>query len=432
MSFLGGLMKGLGVGSGAQSPQQGPAQTCPTDPNAYAQYQQQYNYQLQQYNYQLQQYNYQVQNNQAYGYTNSIVPPVAPTPCRQGYGSGGGEQCPILPPQPSATTCPTGTWRQMTESRVGMVCPMWQCVPNNATTPTAQIACSPDVAEKGTRVTVSFTCTNAQRSTGFGFETNNQTSGAQTITIDPPDNASAANYAVRCEDGAVSASAQCSVQIAKISISLRASPDPVTAGESGLIGWVTTGMKSCVVSSPDQDDFTIRNAGRTATAGIATTSPMVQASDFYLDCITVTGDTRHEEITLGVYHPGTVSSSIDNRTDVVRGSTATIRWSFPDAPDQSAVALWLYNVGERKTVALITGHRAKTGVYSWDIPTDENECNMSSSLVCGSDLVPGVTYAIFASLYQPVNANLGEYQDSSLPSPKFLDNPISAAFKVVQ
>jgi hypothetical protein len=191
-------------------------------------------------------------------------------------------------------------------------------------------------------------------------------------------------------------------------------------------------MKSCTVSSPDQEDFTARNASRTATAGIATTSPVVERSDFYVDCVTVTGENRQEKITLDAYRPGTISASIENRTDVVRGSEATLRWNFPDAPDASAVALWLYSVEEKKTVALITGHRSKTGTYSWSIPTEGEECDMSSSLVCGTDLIPGATYAILASLYQPVNANLGEVKDASLPEPKFIDNPISAAFKVVQ
>lgn len=321
----------------------------------------------------------------------------------------------------------------MTATGAGIVCPVWQCVTNNATTPTAQIACNPGVAENGSRVTVSYTCTNSIRSTGYGFVTDGATAGATTTTIiDAPESAGGINYAIRCEDGTVTAGAQCSVQIAKVSISLRASPTVVKTGESGLIGWVTTGMKSCVVSSPDQSDFTGRNAGVARTSGIATTSPMTEKSDFYLDCITVTGDAREEKITVDVYRPGSVSASIENRSDVVRGSTATIRWSFPDAPDVSAVALWLYSVADKKTVALISGHRAKTGTYSWDLPTEDDACNKSSSIACGTDLIPGGTYAILASLYQPVNANLGEFSDRSLPEPKFIDNPISAAFKIAR
>lgn len=321
----------------------------------------------------------------------------------------------------------------MTATGAGMVCPVWQCVANNATTPTAQIACNPDVAENGSRVTISYTCTNSQRSTGYGFDTNGATAGAATVTIEnPPASAAGINYAVKCEDGTVTAGAQCSVQIAKVSISMRAEPEVVPVGKSALIGYVTTGMRSCVISSPDQPDFTDRNAGTSRTTGIATTSIMTEKSDFVLNCITVTGESREETITIDVYRPGTVSASIENRTDVVRGSSATLRWSFPDAPDLSAVALWLYNVEEEKTVALISGHRAKTGTLTWNIPTADDDCNMSSSIVCGSDLIPGATYAILASLYQPVNANLGEFNDPSLPEPKFIDNPISAAFKVVQ
>lgn len=435
MSLLSGMMRGFAGALGAsQSQSTGPAQTCPTDPQAYAQYQQQYNQQLQQYNYQLQQYNYQMQNSYDSSYYSSYPPPTPPQPCQRG----GAGQCPTLPPQPAASTCPNGKWRQMTtaqgaESRTTAVCPVWQCVAASETTPTAQISCSPSVAEKGSTVAISYTCTNSKSSTGYGFTTGGQVSGStSTVLVDPPENAAGINYAIRCENGSLSAGAQCSVQIAKISISLRAEPQQTPVGKSALIGWVTTGMESCVVSSPGQSDFTDRNANSKKTTGIATTSPITQTTDFYLNCKTVSGSTREEKITVEAYLPGTVSSSVEGRTNVQRGGQATIEWNFPNAPDVSAVALWIYSVEEQKTVALITGHRAKSGTYTWNIPNADDPCNTSSSLVCGSDLIPGRPYEILATLYTPPNAGLGEFGNQNLPTPKFLDNPETRSFKFAQ
>ncbi len=447
-SFLTGLARGMSGMLGAGMQQQG--QTCPTDPQAYQQYQQQYNYQLQQYNYQLQQYNYQQQQynyqqqyNMQYGYSNSAMPPQPPVPCRPGNGSGTGTGgtngtgvggvCQPLSSQPDPAACPTGAWRPMTTSLSnGSVCPVWQCVAASSSVPTAQLTCDPGVVENGTKVNISYTCTNSKSSTGFGFVTNGSTSGATSTIINAPEGATAANFTLRCENGQVTAGAQCSVQVAKVSISLRHVPEKVVEGEPALIGWVTTGMDSCTISSPDQPEFTARNASITKVAGIATSSPITGKTDFYLNCKTVTGGFREEKISLEPYRPGTVSSSIENRVDLVRGSSARIQWSFPSAPDVSAVALWLYNMEDKRTVALISGHHAKTGSLTWDIPEADSPCNTTSSLVCGSDLVPGRTYQIVASLYTPVNASLGEFNDPSLPEPRFLDNPATKTFRFAQ
>lgn len=420
-------MKGMGGGSPAQQPQQ-PAQQCQTDPQAYARQQEQYNYQLQQYNYQLQQYNYQQQQNSQYGQSSYASAPVPPRPCSQG----GAGQCPAMPAQPNASACPNGTWRQMTTTLgSGSVCPVWQCVVG--TTPTAQLTCQPGVAEDGTKVTLTYSCTNSLMSTGYGFVTGGATSGStSTIIVNPPANAGGINYALKCENGSASAGAQCQVQIAKVSISLKASPEVTRIGDKALIGWVTTGMESCVVSSPDQQDFTDRNANNKRTSGIATTSPITSTSDFYLNCVTLTGSTREEMVTVEAYQPGTVTTSIENRTNVQRGQVATIQWSFPDAPDVSAVALWLFSVEDQKSVALIVGHKAKTGSYTWNLPEESEPCNSSSSLVCGTDLIPGRTYQVLASLYTPPNAGLGEFGDSSLPAPQFLDSPTTRSFKIQQ
>jgi hypothetical protein len=133
-NFLQGLMKGL-TGAAAA-----PAQQCASDPNAYQQQQQQYQMQLQQYNYQLQQYNYDQQRAAAFGIT-PPPPPVAPTPCTPNQNQ---NTCPAAPPQPSGQC--NGSWRPvMTQGSNGRQCTSsWQCVPSNATPPTAQMATRPE------------------------------------------------------------------------------------------------------------------------------------------------------------------------------------------------------------------------------------------------------------------------------------------------
>lgn len=379
--------------------------------------------------------------NYQYGYSSYGTPPQPPVPCQQGgggaTGTGGGAGtggiCQPLPSQPDPASCPIGAWRPMTTTLTnGNVCPVWQCVAATSTTPTAQLSCDPSVAENGSKVTISYTCTNAKSSTGFGFVTGGATAGATSTIVNAPANASGMNFALRCENGQVTAAAQCSVQLAKISISLRVVPERVRLGDPALIGWVTTGMESCVVSSPDQPEFTERNASIKKVSGIATSSPITEKTDFYLNCTTVTGGSKQEMITVDPYRIGTVSSSLENRTDLTRGSSASIQWSFPSAPDVSAVALWLYSVEDQRTVALISGRRAKAGAFSWNIPEADSSCNRSSSLVCGSDMIPGRSYQIIASLYTPPNASLGEFNDSTLPEPTFLDNPSTKSFKFAQ
>lgn len=432
MSLLAGMMKGLGGAQQSQQ-QQGPAPTCSTDKQQYAQQQQQYNQQLQQYNYQMQQYNYQQQVNYDRGYSSysSPPPPLAPQPCQNGNGAG---QCPQLPAQPPASACPTGTWRQMTTAQsTGSVCPVWQCVTGSGTAPTAQLTCDPSIVERGTPINMTYSCTNSTTSTGYGFTTGGAVSGATTsTTLNAPENAAGANFALKCENGSLSAAAQCTVQIAKVSISLRAEPEVASIGSRALIGWVTTGMESCTISSPDQPEFTDRNASRKTTAGIATTSPITADSNFVLNCKTLTGGFKQETVTVYAYTPGTVTASIENRADVRGGQRATIRWNFQDAPDVSAVALWLYSVEDKQTVALIAGHRAKAGTYEWDIPTANDPCNVNASNVCGIDLIPGRSYQILATLYAPPNAGLGEFDDPNLPEPVFIDSPITRSFRISQ
>lgn len=301
MNGLTSLLKGLAGflgGSSSAAPQKAPAQACSTDPNAYAQQQQQYQQQLQQYNYQLQQYNYQVELNRYnatyYGTSAPLpTPPVQPTACIPSTS----QQCSSQPSQPAASACSVGTWKP---TYSGSCIVGWQCVPSTstATTPTAQISCQPQIADAGMTLSVSYSC-SAGTAVGSGFTASAQPSGSATTTIaTPPPGANTATYTLTCDNQGKTAGAQCSVQVGRPSIILVADPKTVAKDGVSLLGWITSGIESCVISSPDQPDFTARNAANTSPNGTATTSPLSKTSVFTLRCESMAGSVREASTTV--------------------------------------------------------------------------------------------------------------------------------------
>lgn len=404
-SLLQSMLQGLAKGLGASTPSNAPA--CSSDPNAYAQQQQQYNQQLQQYNSALQQYNYQQQMSQLNGLP-APVPPVPPQQCQQTSSS---NTCPTAPAQPPATSCPNGTWKPVTTQQSnGYQCTnSWQCVAGGSVVPTAQISCQPQVADVGMSVAISYSCGNATGSTGQGFDTQNQTSGSTTTVITtPPAGATGANYLLNCTNQGASAQAQCSVQIGNPSIVLVANPKVVDPGSASTIGWVTSGMQSCVISSPELPDFTAANANNTSPSGMASTTPLSTPVHILLHCVTVGGGIRDATTTVGVVGQpdpdvppaGTISvqSSADGGS-VARGSTVDVSWSTINPPSGAKVALWLFDVALNSTTARIQTALAASSTYAWHLPNASDTCDAASINVCASDLVPGRSYGIEAALY---------------------------------
>ncbi|MEK7601156.1 MAG: hypothetical protein AAB480_01315 [Patescibacteria group bacterium] len=417
-AILGGLAKGLAQGLAQQ-----PAQACPSDPNAYAQQQQQYNQQMQQYNYQLQQFNYQ----QQLSYMNGMpapTPPIAPQPCTPNSNS---NTCSAAPAQPNPAGCTNGTWRPITTQQGnGYQCTSgWQCVPGGGTVPTAQISCSPKVADVGMTVTIAYGCGNATGSTGQGFDTNNQLSGSTTTVITaPPAGATGANFELNCTNQGASKRAQCTVQIGRPTIVLVANPKVVDPGKASTIGWITSGMQSCVVSSPEDGAFTAENATNTSVNGMASTSPLTSPIHILLHCVTIGGGTRDATTTVSVVgqpdiddqdpNSGTVTvrSTADGES-TSRGSTVTVSWNATNPPSGAHIALWLYDVRLNTTTALIADDLAASSTYAWHLPNANSTCDPESIDVCGADLVPGRQYGIEADLYtdtsDPNNPNIVDY-----------------------
>ena len=147
-------------------------------------------------------------------------------------------------------------------------------------------------------IAISYSC-SAGTATGRGFSASDQPSGAGSATIArPPAGTNTATYGLTCESNGKKSEAQCSVQIGIPSIILVANPKSVKSGETSLVGWVTSGMDSCIISSSDDANFTAQNAGNTSPNGAATTLPITKSTSFTLKCQTLAGGTKETATTV--------------------------------------------------------------------------------------------------------------------------------------
>lgn len=409
--LLGGLTKAL---TGAAT---GSGQTCSTDSNTYAQQQQLYNQQLQQYNYQLQQYNQQMYYGNGYM---SSSPPTPPQPCTPSTGS----QCATAPAQPSASTCTSGSWKP---TYTGSCVTGWQCVPTSGTSaPTASLSCQPRVADVGMTVAVTYACANATGSSALGFSTGGALSGSATTTVVTPTAGTDSNtLTLTCANGSVTSSARCEIDVTKPSIVLVANPKVVKSGEATTIGWITSGMRSCIVSSPDLADFTARNASNTSVNGMASTSPLLAPAQILLHCVTLGGGTKDATTTISVIGQdggdvgdfSIAATSTADAATTTRGSKVTITWVSTAAPADSRMSLWLYDTRLSTVSALIKDDLPRTGSYEWTLPAAGSACDSNSNIVCAADLVPGRRYGIEASLYKPASSSVDVYYYGSAYTP---------------
>ena len=203
------------------------------------------------------------------------------------------------------------------------------------------------------------------------------------------------------------------MQVGKSSIILVANPKTVKSGETSLIGWTTTGMKACVISSPDQLTFTYRNSSNTSTSGAAETSPVTTASTFVLTCETAAGGKKSATTTMGISgQSGSITVSTNAPSSVKHGDTVSISWQALNQASNSAASLWLVDVATGSSTALIKSSLPLSGTYSWKIPDADSACSSSYLNVCGADLVVGQSYAIEADVSTPANAYIGDAEQS--------------------
>jgi hypothetical protein len=181
---------------------------------------------------------------------------------------------------------------------------------SNSNAPQATLQCSPTVADVGATINFGYKCTNSNASTGSGFNTNNQMNGtASTALAMPPAGTNQATYTLACSNGSASVGASCTVQIATPKIVLITNPSTVASGEATAVGWTTSGMKACIISSPQDTTFASLNANNTSINGEATTSPISQKTDYVLTCTTLGGATKIATTTVNIT---TTSMSIFN------------------------------------------------------------------------------------------------------------------------
>ncbi|MFZ2555440.1 MAG: hypothetical protein WAZ27_04155 [Minisyncoccia bacterium] len=165
----------------------------------------------------------------------------------------------------------------------------------------AEISCRPQVADVGMSVAVSFACRNANTSVGSGFSSANQMSGSATpVVAQPTIGSDSVTYGLTCSKEGKTDTAQCTVEINKTSIVLIANPKNLESGKESNIGWITSGMEACTISSPTLSGFTAENAGSTNVSGVAKSPPLTADTKFVLSCTTKAGGTKTAETTVTV------------------------------------------------------------------------------------------------------------------------------------
>jgi hypothetical protein len=164
----------------------------------------------------------------------------------------------------------------------------------------AELSCQPQIADVGMQVAISFACQNANASGGTGFSTGGALSGTATTTITAPSlGTNTVTYGLLCSSQGVSNNAQCTVNVNKAAIVLVANPKTIESGNEANIGWITSGMDSCVISSTNEA-FTSANASSTNVSGSAKTPALTRTESFVLTCESKTGATKAASTTVTV------------------------------------------------------------------------------------------------------------------------------------
>ncbi len=176
------------------------------------------------------------------------------------------------------------------------------CIPQGGTggNNSAQISCSPSTADPGSIIAISFACTNNATSTAVGFDTGGASSGSAQAVTATSSTASNATYTLSCTAGGVTQSSSCTVTLNRPNIMVAATPKNVQSGGIASIGWVSTGMSSCGISSADLPDFTVANKDITSVSGLATTTALYATSTIDISCTILGGGTRTASVTIGV------------------------------------------------------------------------------------------------------------------------------------
>jgi hypothetical protein len=209
--------------------------------------------------------------------------------------------------QPPASTCTVGAWQDTSNGCQTS----WQCIAgaSNTSQPTAQLSCQPKNAVAGMTINFSYACANGATSavaTGFSLPTGAPLAGTATTSAVKPAGTQTVVYSLTCSNAsstpALTASAQCSVQVGNPTIVVVATPEKVEKNETeeikrkSTIGWVTTGMRACRVSSPSFEVWTNDQSSNTSIAGVVVTPVITADTTFFVACETLGGTTATSSV----------------------------------------------------------------------------------------------------------------------------------------
>ena len=169
-----------------------------------------------------------------------------------------------------------------------------------ATSTKVSMQCAPLVAEKGRKIDITYECPpNSMKSEAFGFSTGGMLSGTATTIFSSA--STTAIYQLTCIDGFGARSVgQCRVMRAPSAIVFVANPKSVGANQRASLGWVSAGMRSCALSSPQLSDFTVKNSKNGSVSGAIVTPSLRGPTQFVLTCTTVSGTTRNATAAVSV------------------------------------------------------------------------------------------------------------------------------------
>ena len=170
--------------------------------------------------------------------------------------------------------------------------------PNTAASCT--LSASPSTVARGATTTLSWTTTNARSASitpGIGSVPAN---GTRVVQVSGPTVYSMT--VVGSQGAGANASCVTNVRVSepavRAAIILVANPKFVRAGERATLGWITTGMRTCVISSPQFPAFTAEHSERTAVFGTATTPVLRARANFILSCMSAGGVSRAATTTI--------------------------------------------------------------------------------------------------------------------------------------
>ena len=172
--------------------------------------------------------------------------------------------------------------------------------PNTAASCT--LSASPSTVARGATTTLSWTTTNARSASitpGIGSVPAN---GTRVVQVSGPTVYSMT--VVGSQGAGANASCVTNVRVSepavRAAIILVANPKFVRAGERATLGWITTGMRTCVISSPQFPAFTAEHSERTAVFGTATTPVLRARANFILSCMSAGGVSRAATTTVDI------------------------------------------------------------------------------------------------------------------------------------